>query len=160
VEKAIKDTPSLKVLDRKGYIGDLAKQITQFVTVIYVMLALSVIIALIGLGNTLSLSIHERTRELGLLRAVGMNRAQLRSSIRWEAVLISVLGTLVGLALGLGLSRAILQALKGSGLSQYTVPVGSLVVITILAALLGVLASLRPSRRAARLAILDAIAKE
>ena len=146
------------MLDRDGFIGDLADQVTQFVTVIYVLLALSVIIALIGIGNTLSLSIHERTRELGLLRAVGMNRAQLRSSIRWEAVLISVLGTLVGLGLGLVLSRAMLEALKSSGLTEFTVPIGSLVMITVLAALMGVLASVRPARRAARLAILDAIA--
>ena len=97
IEEAISGFPTLEVLDRDGFIGDLADQVTQFVTIIYVMLALSVIIALIGIGNTLSLSIHERTRELGLLRAVGMNRRQLRSSIRWEAVLISVLGTLVGL---------------------------------------------------------------
>ena len=100
------------MLDRDGFIGDLANQVTQFVTIIYVLLALSVIIALIGIGNTLSLSIHERTRELGLLRAVGMNRRQLRSSIRWEAVLISVLGTLVGLGLGVGLARAVLEALE------------------------------------------------
>ena len=79
--------------------------------VIYGLLLLSIIIALIGVANTLSLSINERTRELGLLRAVGMNRSQLRSSIRWEAVLISVLGTLVGLALGLVLSWALVQAL-------------------------------------------------
>jgi putative ABC transport system permease protein len=159
VDKAISATPSLKVLDRDGFIGDLAKQVTQFVTVIYVLLALSVFIALIGIGNTLSLSIHERTRELGLLRAVGMNKSQLRSSIRWEAVLISVLGTLVGLGLGLVLSRALVQALSSSGLTEYRVPVGSLVVITVVAALFGVLASIRPSFRASRLAILDAIAQ-
>jgi putative ABC transport system permease protein len=159
IETATEATPGLKILDRDGFIGDLAAQVTQFVTVIYVLLALSVIIALIGIGNTLSLSIHERTRELGLLRAVGMNRSQLRSSIRWEAVLISVLGTLVGLTLGLVLSRAMLEALKSSGLTEFTVPIGSLVTITVLAALMGVLASVRPSRRASRLAILDAIAK-
>ncbi len=160
VERTIDDLPSLEVLDRDGFIGDLAQQVTQFVTIIYVLLALSVVIALIGIGNTLSLSIHERTRELGLLRAVGMNRGQVRSSIRWEAVLISVLGTLVGLAVGLGLSRAVLQALSSSGLTQFRVPVVSLIGITVLAALLGVLASVRPARRAARLAILDAIAKQ
>ena len=159
VDKALADIPTLDVLDHDEFIGSLAAQITQFVTVIYVLLALSVIIALIGIGNTLSLSIHERTRELGLLRAVGMHRGQLRASIRWEAVLISVLGTLVGLGLGLVLSRALIEALASSGLAQFQVPVGSLVVITIAAALLGVLASIRPSRRASRLAILDAIAK-
>ena len=124
------------------------------------MLALSVIIALIGIGNTLSLSIHERTRELGLLRAVGMNRSQLRSSIRWEAVLISVLGTLVGLAVGVGLGRAVLEALSSAGLTKFRLPIVSLAFITLLAAALGVLASIRPTRRRRRLAILDAIAKQ
>ena len=75
VDEAIADTPSLEVLDRDGFIGDLSSQITSFVTVIYALLLLSIVIALIGIGNTLSLSINERTRELGLLRAVGMDRA-------------------------------------------------------------------------------------
>jgi putative ABC transport system permease protein len=117
-----------------------------------------VIIAVIGIGNTLSLSIHERTRELGLLRAVGMNRKQLRASIRWEAVLISVLGTLVGLVLGLVLSKAVIEALGSNGLSTFKMPVVGLVRIVILAFLLGWVASIRPSRRASRMAILDAIA--
>jgi putative ABC transport system permease protein len=160
VEDAIAEIPSLEVLDRDGFIGDLAAQITQFVTVIYVLLALSVTIGLIGIANTLSLSIHERVRELGLLRAVGMNRAQLRSSIRWESVLISVLGTLVGLVLGLGLSRAMIEALSSAGLTTYSVPVRSLVTIVVLAVLLGVLASVRPSRRASKMGVLEAIAHD
>ncbi len=160
VEAAIDDTPSLEVLDRDGFIGDLASQITSFVTVIYGLLVLSIVIALIGIANTLSLSINERTRELGLLRAVGMDRRQLRSAIRWEAVLISALGTLVGLGLGLLLSWAIVTSLEGFGLSRFAVPIQPLVAIAILAALLGTLASIRPARRASRLAILDAIATE
>jgi putative ABC transport system permease protein len=160
VEEAIADTPSLEVLDRDGFIGDLASQITSFVTVIYGLLILSIIIALIGIANTLSLSINERTRELGLLRAVGMHRGQMRSAVRWEAVLISLLGTLVGLALGLLLSWALITALGSSGLTRFAVPVGSLVAITIGAAALGTMASILPSRRAARLDILEAIAME
>jgi putative ABC transport system permease protein len=159
VDQVIDEIPTVEVVDRDEYIGDLARQITQFVTVIYVLLALSVIIAVIGIGNTLSLSIHERTRELGLLRAVGMNRQQLRSSIRWEAVLISVLGTLVGLVLGLVLSKAVIEALASNGLSTFQMPVVGLIRIVILAFLLGWLASIRPSRRASKMAILDAIAK-
>jgi putative ABC transport system permease protein len=160
VEQAIADTPSLQVLDRDGFIGDLSSQITSFVTVIYGLLLLSIIIALIGIGNTLSLSINERTRELGLLRAVGMDRRQLRSAVRWEAVLISVLGALVGISLGLVLSYALVTSLEGFGLSSFAMPMGSLAVIVVLAALLGTLASVRPSRRAARLQILDAITHE
>jgi putative ABC transport system permease protein len=158
IDTAIADIPTIEVVDRDEYIGDLARQITQFVTVIYVLLALSVVIAVIGIGNTLSLSIHERTRELGLLRAVGMNRQQLRSSIRWEAVLISVLGTLVGLVVGLVLSSAVIKALASNGLSEFKMPVVGLIRIVILAFLLGWLASIRPSRRASKMAILDAIA--
>lgn len=160
VEAAIAETPSMEVLDRDGFIGDLSAQITSFVTVIYALLVLSIIIALIGIANTLSLSINERTRELGLLRAVGMNRGQMRSAIRWEAVLISVLGAIVGIALGLLLSWALVTSLSGFGLNSFAVPVVSLVVIVVLAAILGTVASIRPARRAARLEILDAIATE
>ena len=161
VEDAIGDTPSLEVLDRDGFIGDLASQITSFVTVIYALLVLSIIIALIGIANTLSLSINERTRELGLLRAVGMHRGQLRSTVRWEAVLISLLGTVVGLGLGLLLSWALITALESQGLTSVRGP-----------RRLARRDHHRwrrcwarwhrscPSRRAARLAILDAIATE
>lgn len=160
VEAATASTPALQVLDRDGFIGTLASQITAFVTVIYALLILSIIIAMIGIANTLSLSIHERTRELGLLRAVGMDRRQLRSSVRWEAVLMSLLGAAIGIALGIGLSYALVTALEGFGLSRFALPGGSVVTIVLLAAVLGVLASVRPARRAARLAILDAIAEE
>ncbi len=160
VEEAVADTPSLKVLDRDGFVGDLASQITSFVTVIYGLLLLSIVIALIGIANTLSLSINERTRELGLLRAVGMHKAQMRSTVRWEAVLISLLGTFVGLTLGLLLSWAIVTGLASQGLTTFAVPIPSLVVIAIGAALLGTMASILPARRAARLAILDAIATD
>ena len=150
----------MEVLDRDEFIGDLSSQITSFVTVIYGLLVLSIIIALIGIANTLSLSINERTRELGLLRAVGMNQPQMRSTIRWEAVLISLLGALVGIALGLLLSWALVSSLAGFGLNSFAVPVTSLVVIVVLAAALGTLAAERPARRAAKLEILDAIATE
>ncbi|MGQ0832011.1 MAG: ABC transporter permease [Microthrixaceae bacterium] len=160
IEKAVESTPSIEVLDRKAFIGDLASQITSFVTFIYGLLIMSIIIALIGIANTLSLSINERTRELGLLRAVGMHRGQMRSTVRWEAVLISLLGTVVGLALGLLVSWALVEALASKGLTRFAVPTGSLVVITIGAALLGTAASILPARRAGRLMILEAIATE
>ena len=160
IEGAVADIPAMEVLDRDGFIGDLASQITSFVTVIYGLLILSIIIALIGIANTLSLSINERTRELGLLRSVGMFRGQLRSTVRWEAVLISLLGTAVGLALGLVVSWALIEALGSQGLTTFSVPIPALVVITIGAALLGTTASILPSRRAARMQILEAIAHE
>ncbi|MEQ1787984.1 MAG: FtsX-like permease family protein, partial [Acidimicrobiales bacterium] len=160
IDEAISATPALEVLDRDGFTSSIVSDITAFVNIIYGLLVLSIIIALIGIANTLSLSINERVRELGLLRAVGMSRSQLRSTIRWEAVLISILGAIVGLSLGLLLSWAVLTALEPQGLSSFSVPGGSLVVIVVLAALLGTLASVRPARRAARLEILDAIATE
>lgn len=160
IEAAVSEVPDLRVLDRDGFIGSLADQINQFVTVIYVLLALSVIIAFVGIGNTLSLSVYERTRELGLLRAVGMNRKQLKSSIRWEAVLMSVLGALVGLTLSVVLSRAVLEALSSAGLTVFRVPVGQLATFTVLAAGLGVLASILPARRTSRMPVLNAIATE
>jgi putative ABC transport system permease protein len=160
VQDAVAGTPSLAVLDRDGFVGDLTDQITSFVNIIYGLLLLSIVIAAIGIANTLSLSISERTRELGLLRAVGMDRGQLRAAIRWEAILISVLGTVIGLGLGLLLSWALVRSLEGFGLSRFSVPVGSLAVIVVLAALLGTLAALRPARRAARLDVLEAIATE
>jgi putative ABC transport system permease protein len=160
LEEATSDTPALDVLDKDGFVASITSQITSFVTVIYGLLILSIIIALIGIANTLSLSINERTRELGLLRAVGMDRRQVRSTIYWEAVLMAVLGTLVGIGLGIGLSFALVKSLSGFGLSQFALPIAPIVVIIVAATLLGTLASIRPARRAAKLAILDAIATE
>ncbi len=160
VEAALAGVPAIDVLDRDGFIGSLTDQITSFLTLVNALLALSVIIAMIGIANTLSLSIHERTRELGLLRAVGMTRSQLRSAVRWEAVLISVLGTFVGLALGLVVSSALVRSLESFGLTRFRVPVSQLVVVVLVAGALGVIASIRPARRAARLDVLDAIAME
>ncbi len=160
LDAVVEDIPSINVLDREEFIGDLASQITSFLTLINALLLLSIVIAMIGIANTLSLSIHERTRELGLLRAVGMSRAQLRSAVRWEAVIISLLGTLVGLGVGLLASWALVTALGSFGLSTFSVPVPSLVVVMVAAAGLGVLASIRPARRAAKLDILDAIGAE
>jgi putative ABC transport system permease protein len=160
IDEMITDVPSMEVLDRDGFVGDLASQITGVLNFIYGLLGLSIIIAMIGIANTLSLSVHERTREIGLLRAVGMTRPQVRSTVRWEAVIIAVLGTLVGLALGLILSRGLIEALEGYGLKVFTVPFGSMVVVVLVAAALAVMASIRPARRAARLDVLQAIATE
>jgi putative ABC transport system permease protein len=157
VEAAVDGFPSIDVLDREGFEGDLVAQLQSFVNFIYGLLALSIIIAMIGVANTISLSVHERTRELGLLRAVGMTRAQLRSSIRWEAVLISVLGAGVGVALGLLSSYALVKALGGFGLTSFGVPVPTLAGFVVGLAALGVIASLLPARRAARLDVLKAI---
>ncbi len=159
-EAAVEDIPSVTVQDLDEFAGSIAAQLTALVNFIYGLLALSIIIAMIGIANTLSLSIYERTRELGLLRSVGMTQAQVRSTVRWEAVLISVLGSLIGLGLGLALSYAMVIALEGYGLTTFRVPGGSLIIWVVVLAGLGVIASLLPARRAARLDILRAIGAE
>jgi putative ABC transport system permease protein len=160
IEDAVAATPGLDVLDRDAFAGDLADQISSFVNFIYGLLALSVVIAVIGVVNTLLLSIHERTREFGLLRAVGMLRPQLRSAVRWEALLIAVLGTIGGLGAGLAISRVLVQSLEAFGLTTFAVPVGGLVSIVVGAVVLGLLAAVYPAWRASRLDVLDAIATE
>ena len=120
------------------------------------MLLLAVIIALIGIVNTLALSIYERTREIGLLRAVGMTRRQVKRMVRDEAVIISIFGSLLGLAIGLVFGAALVQALSDEGVS-FSLPVAQLVVFVILAGLAGLLAGWWPARRAAKREVLDAI---
>ena len=160
VDDATEEVPGLQVLDREGFIDSIVDQIAFMLQFITIALGLSVIIALIGVVNTLNLSISERVRELGLLRAVGMDRTQLKRSIRWEAVVISMLGTVVGVVLAIGLGWAMVQALESSGLTVFRVPVGSLVALLVGGALIGTIAAVFPARRAARLPILDAIANE
>jgi putative ABC transport system permease protein len=152
--------PTVEVQNQEEFLGGVANTINAILNVVYGLLALSIIIALIGIANTLSLSIHERTRELGLLRAVGMTRSQVRSAVRWEAVIISLIGTGLGVGLGLLTSFALAQSLRAEGFTEFEVPVTPLVVIALIFAVLGVVASLLPSRRAARLDVLDAIATE
>jgi putative ABC transport system permease protein len=106
------------------------------------------------------LSIFERTRELGLLRAVGMTRSQLRTAVRWESVIIALQGTLLGLLIGIFFGWALVLALKDQHIDQFRVPFGQLVVVLLLAGLAGVLAAVLPARRASRLNVLQAITQE
>jgi putative ABC transport system permease protein len=119
-----------------------------------------VIIAVLGVVNTLALSVIERTREVGLLRAIGLSRSQLRTMVRLESVVIAVFGALLGLAMGLAFGTALLRALEDDGLSELVVPWPMLVVFIVLAAVVGVLAAVFPARRAARLDVLRAITTE
>ena len=124
------------------------------------LLAMALLIALFGIANTLALSVLERTREFGLLRAVGAGRAQVRSTVRWESVLIGLLGTSLGTAIGIGFGWALMQAMKGSGLDQFTIPVLQLAVIVVVAAVAAVVAAVLPARRAAKLDVLQAISNQ
>jgi putative ABC transport system permease protein len=120
---------------------------------------MALVIAFFGIANTLALSVYERTRELGLLRAVGMSRRQLRSTVRWEAVLVAMLGTALGTAIGVGFSMALIEATKSEGIDQLAIPTQSLAFIAVFAAAAAVVAAALPARRAARLDVLEAMSE-
>ncbi|MEA3020344.1 MAG: putative transport system permease protein [Actinomycetota bacterium] len=160
VERAAKPYPTAKVQDIAGFKKSRASTFDVLLGLIYVLLALAIIIALVGIANTLALSVYERTRELGLLRAVGMSRRQLRTTIRWESVLIALVGATLGLAIGLFFGWAMFRAIRSQGFTEFSVPYVQLAVIAIIAGIAGVVAAWLPARRASRLNILDAIATE
>lgn len=148
-------------MDRDEYIESIAGQIDEMLFVVYALLGIAVLIALIGIGNTLALSIHERTRELGILRAVGQTRSQVRTTVRWEAIIVAVFGTVGGLAVGTFLGWGLMRAMAvEEGFGVFAAPITPLVVVLVLAAVAGVVAAIRPARRAARLDILQAIATD
>jgi putative ABC transport system permease protein len=134
--------------------------INQELGLVYVLLALAVLVALIGIVNTLMLSVFERTREIGLLRAVGMKRRQVRAMIRSEAVIVALFGAVVGIVVGAGLGIALASSLRRSGVTNIALPIPSLIAFLILSAVLGLIAATWPARRAANLDVLAAIASE
>ncbi len=150
--------PNGELQSRSDYIDSQAGQIQQVVNIIYLLLALSVIIAAVGIVITLVLSVFERRRELGLVRAVGMTRSQVRSSVRWESVITAALGTVQGIIVGLLLGYAIVVALRSEGLNTFTVPWRAIIVVLVLAFVIGVVAAIYPARKATKVDILDAIA--
>ncbi len=152
--------PGTTVLDRSGYKKLQTNGINQTLTLVYALLGLAIIIALLGIGNTLALSIFERTRELGVLRAVGMTRRQLRSTIRWESVIIALQGTVLGLLIGVFFGWVLVLALHDEGITVFSLPVLTLALVFVLAGLAGVVAAILPSRRAAKLNILRAVVSE
>ncbi|HEY6731517.1 MAG TPA: FtsX-like permease family protein [Solirubrobacterales bacterium] len=151
--------PVAEVLDQQELKESREDQINQLVSLVYALLAFAVIISLFGIANTLALSIHERTRELGMLRAIGMSRRQVRTMIRYEAVITALIGGILGMVLGLIFAALIAQPLKDEGFTL-SYPVGSLIVLLIFAALLGVLAAIQPARRASRLDVLESLQYE
>ncbi len=160
VQKAAQQYPGVKALDRAHYKADQTKMLNRLLALVYALLGLAIVIALLGIANTLALSIAERTREVGLLRAVGMTRSQLRSTIRWEAIIIALQGTLLGLLIGTFFGWALVAALHDQGVTVFRVPAGSLIVVVVLAALAGALAAVQPSRRAAKLDVLRAVVSD
>ena len=148
---------SAEVLDRAAFMKNVSGDIDTILGLCYALLGLAVLIALLGIANTLALSIFERTRELGLLRAVGMTRSQIRSVVRWESIIIAVFGTVLGLTIGTFFGWAIVRAMADKGIDTLTVPVTSLAVVTIIAVFAGAIAAVVPARRAAKLDVLEAL---
>jgi len=160
VEKITEELPTVTLKDPQEFAEEQKEQINLFLRMIYGLLVLSVLIAILGVVNTLALSVIERTREVGLLRAIGLSRAQLRTMIRLESIVIAVFGALLGLGMGLAFGLALMQALEDEGLTAVVVPWLTLAAFVLVAAVVGVLAAVFPARRAARLDVLRAITTE
>jgi putative ABC transport system permease protein len=161
IESVTRSAGNPAVETRQEYVDASAGGVNVLLGVVYVMLLLAIVIALLGIANTLGLSIHERARELGLLRAVGATRRQLRAMIHGEALVIAAFGTIGGLALGVFLGWGLVRAAgEGARLDAFSAPVGQLAVVLVAGTAVGLVASLRPARRAARRDLLQSIAAE
>ncbi|WP_416905052.1 ABC transporter permease [Micromonospora echinospora] len=160
LEELVADSPEVSVADRAAFVEQQTGAFDQLLTMIQILLALAIVIAVLGIVNTLALSVLERTRELGLLRAIGLRRAQTMRMITVEAVVISVFGALLGVAVGTGLGAAVVRALKEEGITELVLPWSQMGVFLGLAALIGVIAAALPAVRAARINVLGAIAHD
>lgn len=160
LEAALKQFPVGELQDRAEFKAAQSAQIEGFLTFVTALLLFAVLIAVFGIANTLGLSIIERTRELGLMRAVGMTRRQVRSLVRWESVIIALLGAFLGIVIGIVFGWVIVNALSSEGISEFRAAPVRLVVIFLIAALFGVLAAIWPARRASKLDVLRAISTE
>jgi putative ABC transport system permease protein len=157
IEKALAGFPNAEVTTPESMAKALSSIVDLLLSVLLGFLGLSVVIAFMGVANTMALSIHERTRELGILRAIALRRSHIRSAVRWEAAIISVLGTVLGIVFGAGFGIALTKVLESTGFVRLDVPWGQLGLVVVLAALAGTMAAALPARRAAKLDILDAI---
>jgi putative ABC transport system permease protein len=158
LEAVVADYPVVTLKDQAEFRAELKGQVDQMLLLINALLVLSVLIAVLGIINTLALAVIERTREIGLLRAVGMARSQLRRMIRLESVIISLYGAILGMGLGVVLGVALTRSLSAQGIDVVSVPLARLGMFLAVAVVIGVLAALWPARRAAHLQVLDAIA--
>ena len=157
LDAAVKKYGQGELLTKQEYINKQSGQVNQLLGLIYGLLMLSVIISIVGIIITLLLSVFERQRELGLLRAVGMTRSQVRTTVRWESVITSLLGAVLGIILGIGLGWIIVFALKDQGLTSFKLPVGPTLVIMTMSFIVGLFAAIYPAWRATRVNILDAL---
>lgn len=157
-EAVLTEYPVVTVKDHAEFTQEQQAQVGQILMLINAMLVLSVLIAVLGIINTLALSVMERTREVGLLRAVGMSRRQLRRTVRLEAVLIALFGAVLGLALGVMFGTSLVSVMDGQGITEMDVPAVRLAGLVVVAGVVGVLAAVWPARRASRMPVLRAIA--
>jgi putative ABC transport system permease protein len=157
IAKVLKGLPTVTLKDQQEFAAEQSKQIDTFLYIIYALLGLAIIIAVLGIVNTLALSVIERTREVGLLRAVGLSRRQLRRMVRLESVAIAVLGAVLGVIMGVAFGIVLQRAISDQGIDVLSIPGLQLALFVVLAAIVGVLAAVLPARRAARLNVLDAI---
>jgi putative ABC transport system permease protein len=160
LEKTLAPFPQVQVRDQADYKKLVHDQIAVLLYLVYALLGLAIVIAVLGVVNTLALSVVERTREIGLLRAIGLGRRQLRRMIRLESVVIAVFGAVLGLALGLVWGVCTQQVLALQGMKALAVPWGTIVAVVIGSALVGIVAALLPALRASRMNVLAAIAHE
>ncbi|HYN90718.1 MAG TPA: FtsX-like permease family protein [Thermoleophilaceae bacterium] len=160
IDAAVKQRfPTVEVQNQSQLKDQQEAQVNSLLGLVYALLSLAVIVSLFGIVNTLALSIHERTRELGMLRAVGMSRRQVRTMVRYEAVITALIGAILGTALGVVFAALVSRPLADEGF-RLSYPVGTLIVLLVLAALAGVVAAIGPARRASRLDVLRALAYE
>jgi putative ABC transport system permease protein len=160
IDAAVKHRyPTVDVQNQSQLKDQQESQVNQLLGLVYALLSLAVIVSLFGIVNTLALSIHERTRELGMLRAVGMSRRQVRTMVRYEAVITALIGAILGTVLGVVFAALVSRPLadEGFGLSY---PIPTLIMLLVLAAVAGVIAAIGPARRASRLDVLRALAYE
>jgi putative ABC transport system permease protein len=160
IDAALADFPTAEVRDQAAAVDGRTTMIDQILGMVTVLLLFTVLIAMLGITNTLALSIVERTREIGMLRAVGMTRRQLRQMVRGEALLVAAAALVTGAVLGVGYAVAATVAVGRSTPVTLAVPVGSLLLVLLIAAVVGVLAGLAPARRAGKLDVLTAISAD
>ncbi len=160
LDAAAADYPNVTVRDQVEYRQSQEDQVNTFLVMFNALLILAVIIALIGITNTLVLSIFERTREIGLLRAVGMTRWQVRRMVLWESIIVAIIGALLGIVVGLVFGAAVTSALGDQGITELSIPLTQIIGLVVFGALVGVVASIAPSRKAAKLNVLEAISYE
>jgi putative ABC transport system permease protein len=160
VDTAAEDFANVTVRDQAEYRKSQEDQVNQLLIMFNALLILAVIIAVFGIANTLALSIFERTREIGLLRAVGMSRGQIRRMIRWEAMIVAIIGAILGIVVGLFFGIVVTAALSSQGIDVLSIPAVQIIGLVIFGAVAGLMAAILPARRAAKLNILEAIAYE